>query len=276
MEKSVTAMVAANRIYPLILPPGTQSMQVNHLSRRITAAALWALAGIGSLHAQTLTGYTEQWPPYNYEEAGEVKGIASDVLRAICVDAKLICNLNLVPWARAYKIVSNAPNTVLFTTARKASREKEFLWVGPLLPRSTWVYVKTATDKAGSADRDMTQFRFGIVRDEAARQDLIQAGVPASSLVEDSSNATVLRLLLAEAVDAMVDTEVGMAWSLRSASLPPTAVTKFSKLSEDGGYYYALNLQTDPAVVHRMQASLDKLRRSGRLDAITRQYSSGL
>ena len=95
-------------------------------------------------------------------------------------------------------------------------------------------------------------------------------------MIEDSSNAAVLRLLLADAVDAMVDTEVGMAWSLRSANLPSGAVTKASKLSEDGAYYFALNLQTDPAVVQRMQASLDKLRRSGRLEAITRQYSSGL
>lgn len=251
-------------------------MQVNRLSRHIASAALWAMAGLGGLQAQTLTGYTEQWPPYNFEESGEVKGIASDVLRAVCADAKLTCKLNLVPWARAYKIVSNLPDTVLFTTARKASREKEFLWVGPLLPRSTWVYVKTAPDKGGVANREISQLRFGIVRDEAARQDLIQAGVPASAMIEDSSNAAVLRLLLADAVDAMVDTEVGMAWCLRSANLPSGAVTKASKLSEDGAYYFALNLQTDPAVVQRMQASLDKLRRSGRLDAITRQYSSGL
>jgi polar amino acid transport system substrate-binding protein len=67
-----------------------------------------------------------------------------------------------------------------------------------------------------------------------------------------------------------------MAWNLRDAGLPASAVTKVSKLSEDGAYYFALNLQTDPAVVQRMQASLDKLRRLGRLETLSKAYSTGL
>ncbi len=251
-------------------------MHMKLKSHFVCAVALWALGGAGAAHAQRLSAYTEHWPPYNFEEAGEVKGIATDMLKAVCADARLTCNVRVVPWARGYKIVSNTPNTVLFTTARKASREKEFLWVGPILPRSTWIYMRSGSDKAAQGGRDLTQLRFGIVRDEAAQQDLTHAGVPAHAMVEDSSNATVLRLMLADAVDAMVDTEVGMAWNLRDAGLPASAVTKVSKLSEDGAYYFALNLQTNPAVVQRMQASLDKLRRLGRMEAFTKAYTSGL
>ena len=235
------------------------------------------ILGLGmaiAARGQTLTAYTEQWPPYNYEEAGELKGISTDLLKAICADAKVVCNFQLVPWARAYRIVGNVPNTVLFTTARKASREKDFLWVGPILPRSTWIFVKSAPDKATSFNRDISQLRFGIVREEAARQDLLLAGVPVNSLIEDSSNSAVLRLLMSDAVDAMVDTEVAMAWNLRSANLPVGAVTKITKLTEDGAYFFALNPRSDPVTVQRLQTSLDKLRRSGRVDAIVKQYSS--
>lgn len=241
---------------------------------RILTAAILGLGMAMAARGQTLTAYTEQWPPYNYEEAGELKGISTDLLKAICADAKVVCNFQLVPWARAYRIVGNVPNTVLFTTARKASREKDFLWVGPILPRSTWVFVKTPADKAANPNRDISQLRFGIVRDEAARQDLLLAGVPVNSLVEDSSNSAVLRLLMSDAVDAMVDTEVAMAWNLRSANLSAEAVTRVSKLTEDGAYFFALNPRSDPAVVQRLQASLEKLRRSGRVDAIVKQYSS--
>lgn len=241
---------------------------------RILTAAILGLGMAMAARGQTLTAYTEQWPPYNYEEAGELKGISTDLLKAICADAKVVCNFQLVPWARAYRIVGNVPNTVLFTTARKASREKDFLWVGPILPRSTWVFVKTPADKTTNPNRDISQMRFGIVRDEAARQDLLLAGVPVNSLVEDSSNSAVLRLLMSDAVDAMVDTEVAMAWNLRSANLSAGAVTRVSKLTEDGAYFFALNPRSDLAVVQRLQASLEKLRRSGRVDAIVKQYSS--
>jgi polar amino acid transport system substrate-binding protein len=121
--------------------------------------------------------------------------------------------------------------------------------------------------------QDLAQLRIGVVRDEAARQDLLDAGVPATSLVEEVSNAEVLRMLMGTRVDAMVDTEVGMEWNLRKASLAATNVTKLVKLSDGGAYYYALNLQTDPARVKKLQDSLDKLRRSGNLQAIVTKYT---
>jgi len=212
--------------------------------------------------------------PYNFEENGEVKGIATDMLRAACALAKLNCSTHLVPWARAYKIVRYTENTILYTTARKASREKDFQWVGPILPRSTWIYTRTANDKVAAVGRDITQLRFGIVRDEASQQDLLNAGVPASALQEDNSNATVLRLLLTNAVDAMVDTEVAMAWNLRTAGLPASTVTKLAKLSEDGAYYFALNLKTNPDTVARLQVALDKLQRQGKLETIIHRYDA--
>ena len=248
-------------------------MHMKLKSHFVCAVALWALGGAGAAHAQRLSAYTEHWPPYNFEEAGKVKGIATDMLRAICTDARLTCNVRVVPWARGYKIVSNTPNTVLFTTARKASREKEFLWVGPILPRSTWVYVHSGGDKAAQGVRDLTQLRFGIVRDEAAQQDLTQAGVPVHAMVEDSSNASILRLLLSGVVDAMVDTEVAMAWALRSSSLDASTVIKHSKLTDEGAYFYAFNLKSNPEVVGRLQAAIDKLKRQGRVDALVHRYT---
>lgn len=247
----------------------------------VSKLACWSAFAVIALTAtatpaQKLTAYTEQWAPYNYEESGEIKGIATDMLQAACTVAKLSCSMHLVPWARAYKIVRYTENTILYTTARKASREKDFLWVGPILPRSTWVYTRTANDKVAAVGRDITQLRFGIVRDEASQQDLINAGLPAQSLIEDNTNATVLRLLLSNVVDAMVDTEVSMAWNLRTAGLPASTVTKLSKLSEGGAYYFALNPKTHPEIAARLQTALDKLQRQGKLEAIIRSYDTPL
>nr|WP_315465576.1 transporter substrate-binding domain-containing protein [uncultured Rhodoferax sp.] len=246
---------------------------MNFPARCRTAAALLLLM-VSAACAQTLDGFTEEWPPYNFAESGAIKGISTEVFAAVCADAKLTCRTRLVPWARAQKIVSISPNTVLFSTARLPARENDFLWVGPLLPRITWVYVKAAQGLAKPLP-DIRLLRFGIVREEAAQEDLLQAGVPAASIVEDTSNAAVLRLLMAGAIDAMVDTEIGMDWNLRHANLPPGAVSRVARLSVNGAYYFAVNTQTDPAVVHSMQTSLDKLRRLGRLQSITQKYSRG-
>jgi polar amino acid transport system substrate-binding protein len=223
--------------------------------------------------AVDLTAYTEDWPPYNYEEGKEVRGIATDILRAACTSADLSCDIQLVPWARAYKVTQESPNTLVYTTARKPSRESEFIWVGPILPRTTWVYGRTGGDVSVSKIGDLAAVRVGIVRGEASHQDLRDAGVPERAFRLESSNAKVLRLLNHRIVDVMVDTEIGMAWNLQGAGLAADTVKRLFKMSDEGGYYFALNPQSEPKVAQRLQQAVDKLRRDGKIRAIVRQYS---
>lgn len=249
----------------------------------MTTHSLWQRTWLGSLlglllstsaAATNLAAYTEQWPPYNYAEGNQVKGVSTDILRAACGVAKLSCSFQVVPWARAYKIASNTPNTVLYTTARKPSREKEFLWVGPILLRTTWVYGKAGDSKEILSFADLASSRVGVVREEAAQQDLEDAGVPAEAFTVQSSNADVLRMLMNGTVDAMVDTELGMAWNLRQSAQAPTSVKKLMRLTNDGAYYFALNLKSDPAWVAALQTAVDKLRHDGKFDLILKRYTT--
>ena len=223
--------------------------------------------------AADLMAYTEPWLPYNYTEGNEIKGISTDVLRAACKLAKLSCEIQIVPWARAYKTVTNTPNTLIYTTARNLSRENQFAWVGPILPRTTWAYGKAGVKTEINSIKDLASARIGVVRDEASLADLLAVGVPPSSFVEFNSNKDVLRMMMLDKINVVVETEIGMAWSLHSAGIASTAVTKLMKISDVGAYYFALNLQSDPIVVAKLQAGIDKLRREGKIDAIVLQYT---
>ncbi len=224
--------------------------------------------------ATDLTAYTEEWAPYNFREGSAVRGISSDLLRAACSEAKLECSINFVPWERAYRTVRGTPNTVLYTTARKPSRENEFIWVGPILPRTTWIYVRTELESSVHTIKDLAKLRVGVVRGEAAHQDLQAAGVPESAFLVQPSNADLLKMLSRSMLDVMVETEVGMEWSLRMGGLPPSAVVKRMRLIDDGSYYFALNLASDPGVTARLQAAVELLRNNGSLESIVKKYSA--
>ncbi len=232
------------------------------------AVSAWAPAC-----AADLTAYTEEWAPYNFSQNGVVKGIATDVLRSACTQAGLDCEFKVVPWARAMVMVTRTPHTALYTTARKPSREQDFVWVGPLLPRTTWVFVNNQSSARINDFASLGKSRVGVVRDEASQADLMAAGVPAEAFTMQSSNAHVLRLMVSGAVDAMVDTEVGMAWNLRDTAQPAQTVVKKMKLSDEGAYYFALNRNTKPSVVRDLQVAVDALRREGRIDAIVKHYT---
>lgn len=239
--------------------------------RRLIALICLTLARFAS--AVDLTAYTEEWPPYNFSEHGEIKGIATDVLRAACKEARLDCQINIVPWARAYAVAQRTPDTLVYTTARNAAREQEFHWIGPLFPRTTWVF-----GRVGSAGeiRDFAELgrrKIGIVRGEAAERDLLAAGIPKAALRADSTNPSVLRMLLGGWVDAMVDTEIGMAWNLRQLKIADGEVVPLMKLSDDGAYYFALNRNSRPEVREALQAALDRLRKNGTVAALAGAYA---
>lgn len=245
------------------------------MHRALTLAAAAVVLSMAPAHAADLTAYTEEWPPYNYSEGEAIKGISTDVLRALCEATKIDCEIRMVPWARAYRSASSQANNLVYTTARKPSREHEFIWIGPILPRTTWVYVRQGQEKSIRDMAELARHRIGVVRDEAAQQDLLAAGVPESALVLQASNTDVLRMMLGSSVDAMVDTEVGMQWNLRKVGVSPSAVSRLMKLSDEGAYYFALNLDSDPALARKLQGALDKLRHEGKIDAIARKYGTG-
>ncbi|HEY9104203.1 substrate-binding periplasmic protein [Chitinimonas sp.] len=233
---------------------------------------LFSLTGAPA-YAADLEAYTEEWPPYNYSQNGQVKGIATELLSAACEVARLDCEFNMVPWARAYATALAKPNTLVYTTARKPEREKDFLWVGPILPRTTWIFTRGNLAQKVADFKELAKHRVGAVRGEAAVRDLTAAGLPQTALVLDKSNAEVLKLLNGNMVDAMVDTEIGMAWNLRNARLPDSSVVKSLKLTDEGAYYFALNLKSDPAIVVRLQKALESLRSNGKIEALIRLYT---
>jgi polar amino acid transport system substrate-binding protein len=242
-----------------------------HVFKSASAYLALSLFPFSLVLAADLIAYTEEWPPYNYAIDHEVKGISSEILHAACILAKLECQFHIVPWARAYKTVTNAPNTLVYSTARNPTREKQFVWVGPILPRSAWAYGKTGMNSDIQSVKDLTHARIGVVRDDAAQNDLTAVGVPTSSFLVVNSHLDALRLMMLDKINLVVTTEIGMAWNLQIAGISPAAVTKVLKV-KDGDLYYAFNLKSDPVMIAKLQTSIDKLRREGKIDSIVAHY----
>lgn len=233
--------------------------------------ALSLMAGVPQVRAEPLVAYTGEWIPYNFQQGNVVKGVSTEILRATCSEAKIDCEIHLQPWVRSYKTVQVTRNTLLYTVARKPERENEFLWIGPILPRTTFVYARAGLENQPSNAQDLSKLRVGVVRGEASITDLEAAGVANQAIVVLSLNVDVLRMMVRGMIDAMVDTEIGMNWNLRSSGLSPASVTRVMPLSDAGAYYFALNKDSDPQLAQRLQAAVDRLQRSGKIKAIVQK-----
>ena len=124
--------------------------------------------------------FTENYPPYNMEVNGKLKGLSVEVLDAMLkqLNSKVsIDKVKLKPWATGYKIVLKKKNTMLFSTTRTEQREKLFKWVGPITNTNIGVIApKSKHLKINSVD-DLKKHKIGAVLKDIGEQLLISSGI---------------------------------------------------------------------------------------------------
>ena len=60
---------------------------------------------------------TEDWRPYSYQEAGEIKGSATEIVLKTVEEAGLEYQIAVYPWVRGYKKTLSHKNTLISASA---------------------------------------------------------------------------------------------------------------------------------------------------------------
>lgn len=90
--------------------------------------------GIGLAFAQEITIVTENYPPYQYGENSEVKGLNTEIVNSILKELNMEVRIEMYPWAPAYQMVIENKNTLIYKIFRTQVRENLFKWVGTKAP----------------------------------------------------------------------------------------------------------------------------------------------
>jgi ABC-type amino acid transport substrate-binding protein len=205
---------------------------------------------------------TEDLPPFNYSENGKITGISTEIVRYIFKQSGISMKqggIHLYPWARAYHDIKYYPETALFSMARTEEREDLFRWVGPLVDVTIGVIAKKERNiKINSID-DFKKYRIGTVRDGAPEQLFIKAGVPLEQLDRLALPEQNIRKLQTDRIDMFVFNIQTIQYLMVKLGINPTNYETVFML-KNPVLYLALNKNTDPDLVNRLQQSLDKMK----------------
>ena len=216
---------------------------------------------------------TEQYPPYNYEVNGSLKGISVDLLRAISDKAALgiVDNqIQVMPWAVAYQIAQGRKNTGLFSTIRLPERESQFLWVGPIGTSQKVLFAKK--DRAINISRpdDLKQYRIGYVQGDAAQSQLKALGIPDDYIVAYMDVPSLIAGTQKDRIDLWCYGDLaGRFFARQETGDPNTFATVYTLDKYD--LYYAFNKDTPDSVVKSFQDALDAIRNPANQSGIS-QY----
>jgi polar amino acid transport system substrate-binding protein len=222
------------------------------------------------LHKVKLKIYTEDSPPGNYLNKGEIAGLAVDMVREILVRLKMPDNIEVVPWARGYTLALNQPNVALFSTTRLPQREKRFKWVGPLYTQIWGFYGKKGSDLKITSLEDAKKIdRIGTYHKDAKEQFLKKNGFV--NLVSTNKNISNIRRLVEGNLDLWVSSDFNMPYLAKHAGVDPDQlelVYAFRSVNN----YIAFSLQTPDNLIKTWQQTLDNIKSDGTYTTFCRKY----
>jgi len=213
---------------------------------------------------------TENYKPLNYEEGGELKGLAPDVLREICGSLGIPFEVSVLQWAQGYQSALSTGNAVLFSTVLSANRKDLFKWAGPIASIDwTFYTLSPAQITLTSLDDAKAVQRIGVIKDDAMEQYLLQQGF--TNLVYVNNTIEAFDKLLKGEIDLIPSDKVMAEAALLSLNKTIWSVTPLLTIHTDL-VYFAFNKEIPDDVVADFQKEIDKLKDNGTLNKLYQKY----
>lgn len=228
----------------------------------LLALTLLALAG-PACRAEPIQVVTED-SSYTYLHGGKVAGPATEIVEATLRRAGLAdYRITLYPWARAYDMALQEPNTLIFLIARTPAREPQFKWAGEFMRIEYHLYkLRSRRDVIVRTLDDARQYAVGVMRDDVRQQYLQSRGF--DKLVVSARNSDSLRMLLERKVHLLPLPENDVIRFCKEANVDPAELEKVLTLNEmTTGIYMAYSHNTPSETVARTRAAFDRLKADG-------------
>ncbi|GAB7022621.1 substrate-binding periplasmic protein [Salidesulfovibrio brasiliensis] len=214
----------------------------------------------------------ETTPAVFYGQDGRLTGIFVDVIEELKRRTGEDASIEVVPWARAYRIAREQPDTLLAPTTRTADREHMFFWLGPIITQKWAIYGLEGRAPLTSMEEARTLRSIGVVRGDARAEFLRGQGF--TNLVEVKAGELNVVKLKARRIEAMVSSNIGIAGFSFVEDVSASGIVPLLTLKEVG-LYLAFSQGSDPVMVDKWRTALNSMRRDGTFQRIHEKWLPG-
>ena len=226
----------------------------------------WPLYG-----AEPLRVVTEELPPYSMTIDGKPDGMATELVQAVLKEMGETCSIQVMPWARAYDTALNGHNVLIYSIARTPAREPLFTWVEPIAPGNWKLYSLNPNLRLRSLD-EARRYQIATVKDDVGEQFLLDNGFELGKNLQSSNRYNInYEKLRMGRVDLWIVNETNAHYIVRQQGLEPAqALYPALDLKNLGGngLNIAFSHNTDAEIIARFRQGLEKVRASGKIQAI--------
>ncbi|WP_426165235.1 substrate-binding periplasmic protein [Pseudoduganella sp. R-31] len=221
-----------------------------------------------ALAAPPLVITAEHSPPASMKVGDQVVGREGEKIREMLARSGYAYTIDVLPWKRAFTMAQRDPYTCVYSTSRTPEREKQFKWVGPT-DEAEWVLMGRAGRKydVHSLD-DARKLRIGTYHGDARDEFLRARGFEVDGAPDNASNPKKLMLDRIDlwAVGVRNNDLSALAQFAAPEALVPVLTFHHVKV------YLACNPSVPDAMIGRMNAALDAMRKDGTFARLEKKY----
>ena len=207
---------------------------------------------------------TEILPPYQfYQENNVLSGFSLEVMEEVFKITDDDIDLQVLPWARAYRTVLNKPNTLIFSLSRSLLREKLFIWGGKLTTDFDYAWgLKENFQTPITQLEQLRKYKIALTNLTSTDQYFKQKKYP--DVYEVVSQDHGLKMLILNRVDVII----GMKNPLKARA--KILNLDFDKLKSiipitPVDLYFAFSLNTDKKIVNKYREAYKEIVKNGTL-----------
>lgn len=220
-----------------------------------------------------LTIITEEWPPYNYSEEGELKGVSVEIMKTVLKELGRSDAIQVYPSERAKKMLDTLPNTIFFSLFRTKEREPRYKWIGPIGFDAIYFYQRKGDPRQINSMEDARKVPLIACRQAGLVYDTLQkGGFKNLDAKAHSSQQIYFKLLKGRSDLAISDSPLGVQYFLKKEGLAPDSLTQTSVMVARSDLYIVGSLDIPDAEITRWQQTLLRLRDNGTIEKIYREY----
>ena len=220
----------------------------------------------------SLTIITEDWPPYNYEENGEVKGFSTEIVQAILKELNLSYEIQLLPGARGEKLLDQGTHVMNYSLFRTSERENQYKWIGPIAEDAVYFYKK----KGNPIDIQTLEDAKNVKRVACRHKGLVFSVLHKegfTNLALTTNPEDIIKKVAMSRVDLSVsETSLGVKYWLRKANLPADALEQTPVKLVEFPLYIACTKDIPDEIIQQWQEALEHIKASRTYTQIYNKY----
>lgn len=202
---------------------------------------------------------TEEWPPFNYTENGELTGFATQIIKLVMKELRLSYKIEVLPGSRGLKVLDKGPRVMFYSFIKTPERKSSYKWIGPLAEQSIYFFKKKGSQLQIKNLEDAKRVGRVCSRDMGLVFTALKTAGFTNLDVGVNPEGIYLKTVHGRCDLAIGETALGVAYWLKKSNLSPDSLEQTPVKISSSPLYIVASKDIPDEEILRWQGALNKI-----------------